>query len=186
MKRLIIFLLLIPFLSIAQPYVKVVEIPNKAADKLYYKAKEWIALNFRSANNVIQLDDSKNLKIIAKGSMQVYYVMKKTKISHYVLFTLMTDFKDNKYRYYVNPTEIMIASAWGTSYNYSELKQCSTPEGFREYYKKMKRPIWIFGPLNIKKAAERNLMFLGEIDVKLQNLVDELTEALKKDNDDNW
>jgi hypothetical protein len=180
MKKLFLFLLFIPFISSAQPYTKVVEIPNQNAEAMYYKAREWVAINFRSANDVIQLDDAKNLKIVAKGYLHAYYVLRKKSIPHYVRFTLMVDFKDNKYRYYINPEEIVISTIAGSSYDYQELKECSTPEGMRNYYKRMKRPIWLYGPFNVKKWAARNMAFMGEIDVRLQNMLDELTAELQK------
>lgn len=70
MKK-IILLLLISFLSYSQEqkdngYFKVFQ-TTKSNSEVYQKAKEWTAITFKSAQNVIQLD--KEEKIILKGNL---------------------------------------------------------------------------------------------------------------------
>lgn len=70
MKK-IIFLLLIPFLSSSQEqkdngYFKVFQ-TTKSNSEVYQKAKEWTAITFKSAQDVIQLDTEE--KIILKGNL---------------------------------------------------------------------------------------------------------------------
>lgn len=96
--RLIILILLLPILSFAQitkidniyTYEKIVE-TEMSTDYIYSKAKAWIALNYVSANDVIQLDS--NNKLISKGIFTTNY-MGSGKFRH----TLIIDIKDNKYR----------------------------------------------------------------------------------------
>src|SRR5262249_31951236 len=64
-------------------------------DLLFAKAKEWITLNYKSANDVIQLADKESSKIIVKGNFKTNMFMKDGWISH----TLVLDFKDGKMRY---------------------------------------------------------------------------------------
>ncbi|MQP25582.1 DUF4468 domain-containing protein [Flavobacterium sp. LMO8] len=66
------------------------------ADMIFTKAKEWIAINYKSANDVIQLADKESLKIIVKGNFKTSMFMKDVWIAH----TLILDFKDNKLRYF--------------------------------------------------------------------------------------
>lgn len=66
------------------------------ADMIFTKAKEWIAINYKSANDVIQLADKESLKIIVKGNFKTSMFMKDGWIAH----TLILDFKDNKLRYF--------------------------------------------------------------------------------------
>lgn len=44
--------------------------PNLTADQIYNNVKVWFANNMRSANNVIQLDDTENKHIIGKANME--------------------------------------------------------------------------------------------------------------------
>jgi hypothetical protein len=53
--------------SISQKYEarEIIKIDSLKADVIFTKAKEWITLNYKSANDVIQLADKESLKIIA-------------------------------------------------------------------------------------------------------------------------
>lgn len=72
-----------------------VEIDSMAKVQIFKNAVEWIALNYKSANDVIQLKDEEGGKIILKGSFSTGLFMKQGWIRH----TLALDFKDNKFRY---------------------------------------------------------------------------------------
>ena len=73
----------------------VVEINNLTKKDIYSKAIEWITLNYKSADDVIQSKDSENGKIILKGNFSTSLFMKQGWIKH----TLILEFKDNKFRY---------------------------------------------------------------------------------------
>ncbi|WP_423819218.1 DUF4468 domain-containing protein [Salinimicrobium sp. TIG7-5_MAKvit] len=73
----------------------VVEIEGKTQDELYSSALEWIALNYASANDVIQLQDKASGKIVVKGSFPSTMFKKRGSIPH----TLRLEFKDNRFRY---------------------------------------------------------------------------------------
>lgn len=64
-------------------------------DALFLKTKEWIALNYKSANDVIQLADKESSKIILKGNFSTNMFMKEGSLEH----TLILSFKDGKLRY---------------------------------------------------------------------------------------
>ena len=83
--------------SISQKYEaqEIKKLDSLKADVIFTKAKEWIALNYKSANDVIQLADKESLKIIVKGNFSSSLFMKQGFISH----TLILDFKDEKMRY---------------------------------------------------------------------------------------
>jgi len=83
--------------SISQKYEahQIIEFDSFKADVIFTKAKEWIALNYKSAQDVIQLADKESLKIIVKGNFSSTLFMKQGFISH----TLVLDFKDGKMRY---------------------------------------------------------------------------------------
>lgn len=73
----------------------VIEVENQPKQLIYKKAVEWITLNYKSANDVIQLKDESEGKIILKGNFSSNMYMKAGLIEH----TLILEFKDNKFRY---------------------------------------------------------------------------------------
>lgn len=78
-------------------YEEVVEIDGFSQGYLYLKALEWIALNYNSANDVIQLKDKESGKIIAKGIFKIKYFSRNPSINH----TIMIYTKDGRYKYVV-------------------------------------------------------------------------------------
>lgn len=106
MKNSIIIILFFSFPIFGQTIIKdsisgkyqsqgIVSIDSVKADVIFTKAKEWITINYKSANDVIQLADKESLKIIVKGNFKTSMFMKDGWIAH----TLILDFKDNKLRY---------------------------------------------------------------------------------------
>jgi hypothetical protein len=81
---------------------------NQKASEMYVKAKSWIALNFKSANDVIQADIP-NEKIIAKGISKNYLTSKYgnqiINIPYDMGIIVTFDIKEGKYRYNVQTTE---------------------------------------------------------------------------------
>ena len=80
MKKLLFLFLIAPFLLIAQEtfkiegntYTKVFQVNELNESDIHQKLNEFIALNFKSANDVIQLNTP--TKIICKGNFIVNYV----------------------------------------------------------------------------------------------------------------
>ncbi|WP_394260791.1 DUF4468 domain-containing protein [Moraxella boevrei] len=79
---------------------QVVEIPNISKDKIYSNSKQWVAINFKSANDVIQMDDKESGVLIGKGNFN--YPCKGWSCLGYdgdlVTFTVKIEVKDNKSR----------------------------------------------------------------------------------------
>lgn len=89
--------------------------PELTQDQLFAKAKQWIALNYKSANDVIQLDDKEEGKIICKGNFALKQSLLLTgRIAH----TLVLDFKDGKFRY--NFTDFVHISPDNNTYAYEK------------------------------------------------------------------
>jgi hypothetical protein len=183
MKKFLILLILFPLCSSAQKYSEVVEIQGKNSEQLYKSAKEWFALAFKSANDVIQLDDAIEKKIIGKGVKQVNYTVGKIPTYMNVFFTLSVQFKDGRYKYDLQSDEIK--SQGGKDYTYDELKIMTTEEGLKAAWKSMGASVTL-----AKKAFQENLManqiLISEIDDQLKSIPDDLSKALKKEQKDNW
>ena len=75
-------------------YQEVVEVKSKPASEIYTKALEWIALNYESSNDVIQLTDPDQNLIIGKGVFLVTLFLKTGEIRH----TLKIEARDGRFR----------------------------------------------------------------------------------------
>lgn len=185
MKKLFFLILFLPLFSFSQEYSEVVEIPDKTADQLYSKANEWFALTFKSANDVIQLKDPIERKIIGKGIKRVDYSVGRWDTYYNASFTLFVQFKDGRYKYDIQTTELKTPT--GQTYSYDLLKQCTTVEGQTEYLKSIGASPWVIGKKQIQMSADGNVMAVAEIEKQLKAVIEDLTISLKKeDNKDNW
>ena len=68
------------------------------ADILYSRAMEWVALNYKSAKDVVQYSNADAKKIIIKGNFPIFIFLKDGWIGH----TLTLEFKDGRYKYCYN------------------------------------------------------------------------------------
>lgn len=84
-----------------QEVSQVVELPDLSQKQIFDSSKIWVAKTFKSANSVIQYEDSATGTIIGKGNMP-YPCSNAWKClafsNQIVLFTLKIDTKDNKAR----------------------------------------------------------------------------------------
>lgn len=184
MKKLIIILIFIPFLSFGQQFTAVKEIANKTSEQLYNTAREWFSLTFNSAKDVIQLEDHIQKKIIGKGVHQVNWPVRGIIVEAHLFYTINTQFKDGRYKYDIQSSEIKTLD--GSSFTYSELKEMCTEEGLKSYYKR-KGIGWSLGKNKIREGVENNKQLVSQCDESLQSIVDNLTLALKKqDKSENW
>jgi len=186
MKRLLIILLFItPVFCSAQEYSEVVQIPGKTADQLYTIAREWYAITFKSAQDVIQMEDPVKKEIIGKGYSIIYYKAKKIPASLNMFFTLQTLFKDNRYKYSITVGDLKTNVS--EPFSYAELKSMTTVEGVTEYYKAMKINVMTSKRMK-QNVADQDKILISLIDERLQSLVNDLTANLKKDTteDNNW
>lgn len=73
---------------------QIIQVDGINRDQMFSKALEWIALNYNSAQDVLQLSDKESGKIICKGNFATNLFMKDGWINH----TLILEFKENRYR----------------------------------------------------------------------------------------
>lgn len=78
-------------------YTQVIQAPNFDKDQIYSQAREWMAVNFNSAQDVIQMDDREAGKIISKGIVNI----PNHTLGH-VNFTLEIHIRDGRFRYSIN------------------------------------------------------------------------------------
>lgn len=98
MKKIILFLLF-PIIIFSQSinsdkngYYEIIKADSLSKQQIYKRAKEWVALNYKSAKDVIQLDTED--KIIIKGIFKVPYLVYEHTYNH----SLIMSFKDNRFK----------------------------------------------------------------------------------------
>jgi hypothetical protein len=88
----------LPALNGAVGMQEVIQIDSATKKELYSRAKMWVSEAFKSANNVIQLDDADNGILLLKGiTMIEVKTLVKTQMN--MRFTLKIEAKEGKYRY---------------------------------------------------------------------------------------
>jgi hypothetical protein len=82
-------------------YTEIVTVDSALTkEELYNRAREFFAVKYKSANDVIQLDDKLTGKIIAKGSSKVFTRdMGMVKEAGYMHHTFKIETKNGRYRY---------------------------------------------------------------------------------------
>lgn len=183
-KRLIILSVLIISIinGFCQDTTAVVTLKgNQTADQLFKKAKEWFALSFKSANDVIQLTDAETKTIIAKGEISFGMHSGKYIVPMYYGFTFSSQFKDGRYKYEIIDSRIIN----GTTREITpilEYKEMTTPEGYNAYLKRHKLGGLVSVEKGVKSANENWPIIVG-----LPNkLIIDLTDYLNKDKNSNW
>lgn len=153
-----------------------------SSKELYIKAKEWFAINFKSSNDVIQLDVP-NEKIIGKGISQkttIQQIVSGYNInSDYSIPLLITiDIKENKYRYKIETTEKVMVIDEARFRKTQDSIISKTPGGW-VIGKKMKEE---GVKTAVSLASQKNEFIKNEI----SSLKNSLLTFLAKKNSDNW
>lgn len=82
-------------------FTEVVKVENKSAGDIYYQSKIWLADTYKSAKDVIQIDDKENNTIVGKGTLK--YNSKifagGAAISGTIDYTIRIMAKDGRYKY---------------------------------------------------------------------------------------
>ncbi len=76
-------------------YTSVIQVDGVNKEELYTRAKKWFATTYKSAKDVIQLDDKENGEIIGKGNFNISYYTRNPIINH----TISISIKDGKFKY---------------------------------------------------------------------------------------
>lgn len=110
MKKLFLIILLIPLVSFGQDinkesngYSEVIEVEFTKKD-IHQKINEWIAVNFKSAQDVIQLNTED--KLIAKGNFPLILSVKKHTFTYRIHNSLTFSIRDNKYKIDLVPNRV--------------------------------------------------------------------------------
>jgi hypothetical protein len=139
-------------------YTDVIPVDSTSKDQLYTRAKRWFAETYKSAKDVIQLDDKENGEIIGKGLFNETLSVIGTKYDISVYEAVKIFIKDNKVKYEITD---FVTEAAGNLYGANG-------------------PIESFNPNMGKKK------FLEKVDTDVQAMIASLKKALQTKTDSNW
>jgi hypothetical protein len=171
-----------PLCLMAQKYSEVKEVPGKSADQLYSSALEWFAITFKSANDVIQLTDPVQKRIVGKGYKEVHTFVKNLDVVLNMYFTLNVQFKDSRYKYELNSTDIRPAVG-NNVYTYEHLQIMATEEGLQDFYRN--NNINFVSDKKFKENLESNKRMLSAVEIELSAVIESLHNALISETE-NW
>ncbi len=150
-------------------YSEVVDANNITSDELFLRAHTWVANRFKSANNVIQLNDKEAGRLIGKGNLDAGIPKSnsgiiKSGILVFVYFTVDIQVKEGKYKY--SFTDLHCISA-GTEAVYDLMSS-----------RVIKNAVW-------QKSLDKDWYEVKlDINNKMEALVDSLKEAMNKSSDE--
>lgn len=109
MKMMVIYLLLAPYWSFSQDlhlpekdgkvvYEQIDSFPGTSKEELYNRSKIWFVKTFKSAKDVLQLEDKDNGQLIGKGNFQYINSVFTAQATWICAFTAQIDCKENKAR----------------------------------------------------------------------------------------
>jgi hypothetical protein len=78
-------------------YTGLIKVDSIDKNALYGRAKKWFIDNYKSAKDVIQLDDKENGEITGKGNFKINYYARDARISH----TISILVKDGRCKYII-------------------------------------------------------------------------------------
>ncbi|WP_372751610.1 DUF4468 domain-containing protein [Labilibaculum sp.] len=164
MKKIIICLIMLCSLAVqAKEFTEVVEISGKNKSQLYSSAREWFAETFKSAEDVLQMDDSIAGKLIGKGMGDITVKSGMVPVSFNYDFTVKVFIKEGKYKYIIQ--DIAVISE-GIRTNYEDY------EAAKEKFKNKKKRVAFFDEI------------LNSIDSDMTQIVVSLKTKMKGIEDD--
>lgn len=113
-------------------YQAVVEVPGTTKEQLYDRALEWMAKTYQSANDVVQIKDKEQGKLLAKGGILYFY--NKVPMG-YVVHTQTIYLKDGRYKYVMTGFKHLNLTPSGPTVrdgSMGPLERGTPPEGFRD------------------------------------------------------
>ncbi len=189
-----IIAVLVVGIATAQPpkFQEVVQVPGVSADALYSRAKEWFAETFVSAQDVVQLDDVANHKLIGKGITEEYSSYLVFDGSAHAKFTIKIECKNGRYRYSIYGIEESFRvslddSGENTYQSFENIFIASHPKAMaKEREKKGMRP------LKLKKLEKRCSIHIKRYEALVKamrgvggSLYNHMSKVTSSE-DDNW
>lgn len=90
---------IVPYENLSVRYKGVIEAPGLSATDIYNRAKRWVAQNYRSSKDVIQLDNKEAGEIMVKGYAYIDFTQPLYSNTWRSYHILLIQVKDGKYKY---------------------------------------------------------------------------------------
>lgn len=209
MKKLLYILLIFPLFVCSQEYSEVVEVPGKNTVQLYATAREWFAETFKSANDVLQMNDPVAGKLIGKASTKVSesyvaggMIKVPMTIDWYPNFTIKVSVKDGKYKCEITDITIKrLGDNINMNFGVVNVPPSEIPfDDFlkqKEFYKNASDPEWLInnppqGTKPGKSAAKMSAQVFNatynltlKTETELHAIIASLQKKMKS-TEDNW
>ncbi len=180
MKKIVYFLIFLPVFSFAQQRSEVVGLTGKSSGELYRSTKEYLVLNTKPGNLLIQIDNADEQKIISSGVKNITYSLQNYPTYIDVNYAISLQFKDEKFEYSVYIKSIKYED--GFEISYEDFKSITTKEGWESYLKKTGlKPVF-----NKNVSTEGNRKVYDLLKTNIDGLISELTSYLRNENQINW
>lgn len=156
-------------------YEGVISFEGKTKLELQGLLREWIAINFKSAQDVVQLDDEKLGAIIVKGAHSFNTQSAGIAIPNNADFSLNLRFKDNRFKYEIRVTEVKTGTQNMSVMSDILLKEIPVKPSGKPYKGMM-----------LKTVNKNKNKILAEIDEFKNNLISRLDSINSEKTEDDW
>lgn len=140
-------------------FERIFNFDSLSKDQLYSRAKTWFVENYKSANDVLQMDDKESGRLIAKG-IHVYVVTDLVDFQFDLWHQLKVYVKDNKAKIVLEGLKVEYS---GVTMTMKELvsdevlyKKNGKPKKGPKQHKENLLKFWIKTSANIKKALKED------------------------------
>lgn len=141
-------------------YEEVFEVPGMDQETIKYRVNEWIAVSYNDANNVIKMNTDD--RIVVNGLFIIQRPYENTFIDHKINYSLISDFKDNKYKLLVN-------NIAREGYPITDVEQPSFEEWKKEYEESQdEQPSSLIKVLGKWSTSEKKLRKIYEEGIESQ------------------
>ncbi|GAA4354074.1 hypothetical protein GCM10023185_15380 [Hymenobacter saemangeumensis] len=111
-------------------YEGIIEVPGATQDQLYDRALDWMAKTYQSANDVVQIKDKEQGKLLAKGGILLF---NNSTPAGFVVHTQTIYVKPGRYKYIMTGFKhqnIVLSGTTPRDASMGPLEQMAPPSGF--------------------------------------------------------
>lgn len=156
-------------------YEGVINCEGKKAIEIQRTLREWVAINFKSAQDVVQMDDENSSTIIVKGAHDFNTQAASIVVANTLDFTLDLRFKDNRFKYKITITDVKTGIQKVTAMNDVMLKEVPVKPNGKPYKGMMLK--------SVNKNKEKMLVEIREFK---KSLIDRLNSINTSSKNNDW
>ena len=179
MKNLLLAVMLLCSVSVfAKEYTEVVQVPDKNADQLYSSAREWFVETFKSAKDVLQMDDPVAGKLIGKGYSAVPIQSGGITVDTKMKYTIKIFVKEGRYKYEITDIRIgELAKSTIEDYEfactYEGAKKALINAGMKKPKDKMINKVFAANRINYPRFPKEIQRIIESLKTKMKGVEDD-------------